>query len=264
MFLKARYIPYCANSPYENMAIDEYLMSYYRKEKMPVLRLYAWKPSGISLGKYQKADDLNMAECKAGKIPVVRRLTGGGAIYHADELTYSFVCSEDDIDCSGVQVKQTFEKLNAFIMLMYEKFGLEPSYAKYRRADENLGLKTGFCFSGSEEYDIIIKGKKIGGNAQGRKKGIIFQHGSVPLAACEDGGKYFACPVVEERFTSLQELLGRSAGPDEAGANMTAAFMETFGADLEPAPLAMEEKQEIVKLLTSKYATNRWNLEGRS
>jgi lipoate-protein ligase A len=147
---------------------------------------------------------------------------------------------------------------------MYKKFGLEPSYAKYQRPDESLGIKTGFCFSGSEEYDIIINGKKIGGNAQGRKKEIIFQHGSIPLAIDDESGKYFACPVVKERFTSLQELLGRPAGPDEAAANMTAAFMEIFGADLEPEPLAIEEKREIVKLLTAKYATNRWNLEGKA
>lgn len=264
MFLKGDFFPFKANSPYENMAIDEFLISRCLQSGVPQLRLYSWNPAGISLGKYQDAEkDINIDACLEDKIPIVRRLTGGGAIFHGGELTYSLVCSEEDIDCKGEPVKKTFEKLNSFIMLMYKKFGLDPAYGVYARPEESHGQRAGFCFSGTEEYDIIIDGKKIGGNAQARVKGLIFQHGSLPLAGSEEHEKYFKCPVEGNNYTCLNALLKRPVAPLEAAANMSAAFMESFNCALEPADFTMEEKKEVIKLLTGKYASFKWNMEGK-
>jgi lipoate-protein ligase A len=260
MFLKARLIEYCQYSPYENMAIDEQMTAIYRTLSVPILRLYSWRPYGISIGRYQDSSkDLNLKACAGAKIPVVRRMTGGGAIFHADELTYSIVCSENDINCSDAAVKKTFETINSFIIKTYSKFGLEASYAKETMPPDSRATRSGFCFSGKEEYDVMINGKKIGGNAQRREKGLIFQHGSMPLAFSKCS-EYFTCPVDEGKYTSLRELLGRPVYAQEAAANMTAAFMETFNAELILYALSTDDKREIVKLVTGKYAHPSWNL----
>src|ERR1035437_2101016 len=127
MFLKAsRFIPFGYFSPYENMAIDEYLISYYEKTLQPVFRLYGWSPAGISAGKNQEVlKDIDLDRCKKDSVPVVRRITGGGAIYHNNEVTYSIVCSEKDLSENNLTVKESFEKLNEFIIKMYKKSGLE-------------------------------------------------------------------------------------------------------------------------------------------
>jgi len=85
---KARFISFTFNSPYENMAIDESLITIAAEAAEPVLRVYGWRPRGISIGKNQEAGSINLKACVRDNVPVVRRITGGGAIFHADELTY--------------------------------------------------------------------------------------------------------------------------------------------------------------------------------
>ncbi|MFP4466441.1 MAG: biotin/lipoate A/B protein ligase family protein [Candidatus Goldiibacteriota bacterium] len=259
-----RLVPYGSFSPYENMAADEYLTEYYAVSGIPVLRLYSWSPPGISIGKNQDIKTINTERCIKDGIPVVRRMTGGGAIFHKKELTYSIVCSEKDLSDKRLTVKESFEILNGFLLKMYGKFGLKAQYAKDAGIRGNAGARAPHCFSGNEEYDIIIKGKKTGGNAQCRKKGIIFQHGSIPAAGFPEQQKYFKSGLTDANFTFLEDLLGREAPPVEIEADLAAAFMETFDTDLKPQEFDMNEKKKIVKLLTVKYAANRWNIEGKT
>jgi lipoate-protein ligase A len=265
MFLNnsVRLVPFAFYSPYENMAVDEYLVESYEKTRRPVLRLYSWRPAGISIGKNQDAQsDINLEKCSAASVAVVRRLTGGGAIYHKNELTYSITCSEKDISDGVLTVKETFEKLNAFIIRMYSKFGLKAAYSKdVFTSGVSHGRRAPLCYAANEEYDIIINSKKIGGNAQMRKKDIIFQHGSIPLGNNKEAPGFCRGEDVPSNYTSLNELAGREIGEDEAAANLMAAFMEEFGVDLRRESLEMDEKREVVGLLTAKYATNNWNLK---
>jgi lipoate-protein ligase A len=258
-----RYIPFSSYSPYENMAIDEYLLSYYERTSQPVLRIYGWSPVGISVGKNQEAlKDLDLNRCKKDAVPVVRRQTGGGAIYHNNEITYSIVCSEKDLSCKDLTVKESFEKLNQFIIKMYAKYSLTAAYARdFQPSGSKFGNPAAFCFASNEEYDIVIKGKKIGGNAQSRKKDIIFQHGSVPLQPNPGAMDYFIKKEDNGNYTDLAALIGRVVDPVEACANMIASFTETFFCSLEEMPLKLDEKREVVALLTSKYAVNNWNLK---
>ena len=265
MFLnnRARLIPLASFSPYENMAIDEYLIGYYEKTGQPVLRLYSWKPAGLSIGRNQDAQkEINLEKCASLSVPVVRRLTGGGAIYHKDELTYSVVCSENDLSEEPLTVKASFEKLNAFIIRMYAKFGLKAAYAKdILAAGANFGGRSPFCFAANEEYDVTIGEKKIGGNAQMRKKNIIFQHGSIPLCENSEAPGFMREPQEPGNYTFLNTVLGKKVDIMEAAANLTAAFIEEFGADLMEVPLAMDEKKSVVDILAARYAMNNWNLK---
>jgi lipoyl(octanoyl) transferase len=257
-----RLIPFARYSPYENMAMDEYLLNYYTVSKRPVLRLYAWDPPGISIGKNQDIKTVNTDACLRDRIPVVRRITGGGAIFHRNELTYCIVCSEKDISEKKISVKESFEILNRFLIKMYGKFGLEASYAKDTGMTGDPSRRTPHCFSDNEEYDIVIGGKKTGGNAQCRKKDIIFQHGSIPIERTGDADKYINGPIKEESFTVLDELLKREPAVQEVYSNLIAAFTEVFETDLSEEPLGFDEKKEIVKIMTGKYAQNSWNIYG--
>jgi len=114
----------------ENMAIDEALFRCFDPaSSRPILRLYGWQPPALSLGRFQKAgDDLDLARCAADNLAVVRRITGGGAIFHADELTYSLVCSPSQIP-AATSIKDSFRILTSFLLGFYSVLGLQADYA---------------------------------------------------------------------------------------------------------------------------------------
>ena len=165
------------------MAIDEALLrSFDPESSLPVLRLYGWNPPALSLGRFQNAAEvLDLERCRADGVAVVRRVTGGGVIYHADELTYSLVCAPYQIPPAS-SVKDSFRVLTGFLLAFYRTLGLDAAYAVDAVPEgTRLGERTAFCFAGRESFDILADGRKIGGNAQRRLKGVIFQHGSIPL-----------------------------------------------------------------------------------
>src|SRR6185369_16173948 len=167
----------------ENMAIDEALLrSFDPESSLPVLRLYGWNPPALSLGRFQKAAEvLDLTRCRADDVTIIRRVTGGGLIYHADELTYSLVCAPGQIP-PATSIKDSFRVLTGFLLAFYQALGLDAAYAVDAAPEgTRLGERTAFCFAGRESFDILVAGRKIGGNAQRRVKGVIFQHGSIPL-----------------------------------------------------------------------------------
>jgi lipoate-protein ligase A len=251
---------------YENMAIDEYLIKYYEKTKRPVLRFYGWAPASISIGKYQNAmNDINIEVCTDDDMTIVRRMTGGGAILHDEELTYSIVCSEEDIDCKNLPVKQTFEKLNAFILNMYKELGLKAAYAKDSGKKVKFSEPVPFCFSCNEEYDILIKGKKLGGNAQNRKKDIIFQHGSIPFENGRDkASRYFIKKINFDNYTTLREALKKKITVDEAAKKLEGAFKRTLKVRLKEEKLNDREKEAVDKFVIEKYSSDEWNIKGEN
>jgi lipoate-protein ligase A len=176
-----------------NMAVDEALLvSFDPARDRPVLRLYGWNPPALSLGRFQQADAvLDLERCSARSVPVVRRITGGGVIYHAAELTYSVVCAPRHLP-ARVSVKESFRVLTSFLLRFYRELGLSAAYAvDHYPAGTRLGDRTPFCYAGRESYDILADGRKIGGNAQRRQRDVIFQHGSIPLVNCAEQGARF-------------------------------------------------------------------------
>lgn len=248
-----------------NMAIDEALLSCFDPaESSPVLRLYGWSPEALSLGRYQKADDsLDLDLCRCSGVPLVRRITGGGIIYHAEELTYSLVCAPRHLPPAD-SIKESFRILTSFLLALYRNLGLDASYAVDRLPRGTLlGERTPFCFAGKESYDILINGRKIGGNAQRRLKNVIFQHGSIPLVNMSDTGVRFLreIPVgVSECTTSLREE-GVLLGEDLLKETLKAAFEKSLGTKLEPGTMTAEERALAARLL-GKYRRDAWNVGG--
>ncbi len=170
------------NSGEFNMEYDLELVKKYRETKTEYIRVYQWKPYAISLGYNQKDIDVSKEKCDAAGIDIVRRPTGGRAVFHAEELTYSFV-----MDGEGKSVAEIYrfisEKLvNAFIQ--YDKelenyLSFEKSKLKF---PEHYKEKSSFaCFSASALNEIKANGKKLVGSAQRKFSDVVLQHGSILL-----------------------------------------------------------------------------------
>lgn len=247
-----------------NMAVDEALLANFDPaSSSPVLRLYGWNPPALSLGRFQKAAEvLDLERCADHNVPVVRRITGGGVIYHADELTYSLVCAPHQIPPAS-SIKESFRVLTSFLIRLYDKLGLTANYAVESFPEgERLGERTHFCFAGRESYDILIDGRKIGGNAQRRLKNVIFQHGSIPLVnRASQGVNYLReKPEAIEAETASLVACGISALPGDLFARMAEAFAETHHVSLATSTLSPAEENSIAGLLAGKYQDERWNL----
>ena len=229
-----------------NMAVDEALLGCFDPERStPLVRLYGWEPPALSLGRFQKsADVLDLARCAAARVPVVRRITGGGAIYHADELTYAIVCAPHHLPPAR-SVKESFRILTAFLLRFYADLGLAPRYAvDHVPAGTQLGERTPFCFAGKESYDIVVDGRKIGGNAQRRLRNVIFQHGSIPLVnRAAEGARFLHHPpaAIGEIAGALRDF-GVRHPAGELKRLMTMAFAESFPGGLTEGALTAEEE----------------------
>ncbi|GFO54831.1 lipoate--protein ligase [Geomonas sp. Red276] len=247
-----------------NMAVDEALLTCFRAgASLPVLRLYGWAPPTLSLGRYQEAAaSLDLGLCRAEGVPVVRRMTGGGVIYHADELTYSIVCSPADAGEGGV--KAGFRRLCSFLIEGYRRLGLDPGFAvDHAPQGERLGERTSFCFAGKEEYDVLVGGRKVGGNAQRRLREAILQHGSIPLInRVADGVRFLAGPAPgAESAVSLAEL-GIVPGAGRLKEILVESFEAVMGARLVPGPLTEAERELASRLEREKYRGVPWTLQG--
>ena len=250
----------------ENMAVDEAILrSFDPESSRPVVRLYGWNPPALSLGRFQKAAEvLDLERCREGGVAVVRRMTGGGVIYHADELTYSLVCAPSQIP-PATSIKDSFRVLTGFLLSFYRALGLDTAYAVDAAPDgARFGERTAFCFAGKESFDILADGRKIGGNAQRRLKGVIFQHGSIPLHNLATAGLAYMrdqAPEHAEGTASLAEY-GVSANRDCLLQLLSGAFSDYFGVELSTDTLSEREQADSDELLANRYRADSWNLEG--
>lgn len=248
------------------MALDEALLrSFDPESSLPVLRLYGWNPPSVSLGRFQKAAEvLDLEHCRADGVAIVRRITGGGVIYHADELTYSLVCAPEQIPAAA-SIKDSFRVLTGFLLAFYRALGLEAAYAADVVPEgTRLGERTPFCFAGKESFDILAGGRKIGGNAQRRLKGVIFQHGSIPLQNRAVAGLCYMrerSPELAEDTMSLADC-GVVAGSDTLLSQLATAFAAYFGCRLAHTEPTEAEQTDMGRLLAGRYSDDRWNLEG--
>ncbi len=263
--LKARLVSCAPRSGHENMAIDEFLYAWHVRCRRPFLRIYGWSPPSITLGRYQPSSCLDIGACRENGVAVVRRITGGGAIFHDREVTYSFACGERDIDGRPLSVSESFETMNKIIIRLYRMMGLPAQFAMESSVRRAAGRRADFCFSANENYDIIIDGRKIGGNAQRRSGGSIFQHGSIPLDIDEKTIRScFSAPVDFGNFTSLDRATGHTNNEDRVIARLKDAFVLSTGWELDPADLDGDEMKEVRTIMEKRYLSDRWNMEGRA
>lgn len=169
-------IPFEINSGAENMRIDSQMLDdairYNSKE--PIFRLYAWKPFCVSLGRNQKDDFLDKDFLKANNIDWVRRLTGGRALLHADEITYSCIFPVEYIN-NGENVVQSYKEISQILINAFQKLDIELDFGGFKKYTGHAD----YCMLVSTGADLCFKNRKLIGSAQFRKEGYILQHGSI-------------------------------------------------------------------------------------
>jgi len=195
----------------DNMFIDKELFEGFKLNALPIFRVYEWEPS-FTYGVSQKAETLQkFVDLRKYDENHAQRMTGGGILFHGNDISYSLVIPTSYV--KGLSVKESYELICSFLMEFYSALGLNPMYAK--EAKVNLS-KSEYCQEGYEPYDILIDGKKIGGNAQRRTKEAIFQHGSISI----DNSAY--------RMGNSLEDLGVNISSDEAKKLLVKAFEKSF------------------------------------
>jgi lipoyl(octanoyl) transferase len=170
-----------------NMARDEALLQRVAcRDVRPTMRLYQWEPATLSLGYFQAYADVNAQPAAIRAMPVVRRLTGGGAIVHADELTYSLTLPNDHPLLRGGPVR-LYEFVHEAAIEMLAALGIR---AERAGLNEPANSQRGpfLCFQRRHSLDVVVGSHKVLGSAQRRTGDAILQHGSLQLAGAKPAG----------------------------------------------------------------------------
>jgi lipoate-protein ligase A len=266
------------------MAIDEALLESVIAGGSPVVRFYTWQPATLSLGTNQASGEIDRAECEARGFDVVRRLTGGRAVLHRHELTYSVIARENDPRVSG-GVVESYRKISAALVEGLQTLGASVSLAAPDRAllramsarrvavlDEAGEAQAGssaVCFDAASAYELTAGGKKLVGSAQARRGGALLQHGSILLdidwdawvsvfAYASEAGKQRAYTKLPMRMTSLRHEVGRAVTPEEALAALVPAFERRLSISLQGATMDPVEEGAAQKLGADKYGSEGW------
>lgn len=242
-----------------NMAVDEALLYNFKENDSPILRLYRWEPS-LSLGRFSDINNaLNLESLKKQKLHLVRRMTGGGILVHGGDLSYSLIVPREIL--KDISVKESYRYLCQFLIKLYKNIGLSAEFAQDLHKESK---KSNICMAGNEPYDIIINGKKIGGNAQRYTKKVLFQHGSIPLTLDEPAFKDIFSNYSELKYMATLEKMGKNTKDEELAKLLVEAFSKSFEVSLIPCTLNLAEQESAVEFLRQKYSLKSWNMNGVS
>ncbi len=259
------------NNAFYNMAVDEAIMKTCRKGKVPpTIRFYQWSPPGLSLGYFQQLhSEVDCATCKEHGVDIVRRLTGGRAILHDDELTYSIV-GRDTEDFLPKSVLESYKVISRGIIKGLQSLGLD---VELKPVEKNKKPDRGFsaaCFDAPSWYEVVAGGKKLVGSAQTRQKGVILQHGSIPFSLNTDT-LFRLLNISDERMrqrlkgrfqkkaTSLNQQSGTKLQLKRVKNALRQGWEEVFGIGLKEGQLLPEEEKWIKELIENKYQAEDWN-----
>jgi lipoate---protein ligase len=251
-----------------NMAIDEAILQSRVAEKAPnTLRFYRWKPSAVSVGRFQKLEnEVNLANCENLGVDVVRRISGGGTVYHDSEgeVTYSVVAKTEDMGAKDIA--EVYSRI----------------YAAISEALRMLGIPADFSPGDAKNCpNLTVNGKKISGSAQANRSGVVLQHGTLLLDV--DLPRMFtvlrvpwtnSCMqvvnVAKGKITSVKNELGHAVTHETAANAIAHGFTVALNMQVVEnvqsveGELTRQERESAETLYKEKYATKEWNREGKS
>ena len=252
-----------------NMAADEAILEHiHRGESKPTLRLYAWNPPCLSLGHAQAFKDVDVERLRARGWDVVRRLTGGRAILHTDELTYSGTGSAEEPILAG-GVLESYNRLARALLYAMRELDLPVEIKEDAGHAANATYPNPVCFEVPSTYEITVNGKKLIGSAQARKKEGVLQHGSLPLTgdlaricdalAFEDGpARRDAKDRLLARAATVESVSGVETGWGRAAQAFVHGFEAGLGIRFEGGEMSESERQRADELVKEKYAHPAW------
>jgi len=253
MDFKLRIIKKKNFSPYLNMSIDESLFLN-NDDKTIILRFFGWDRPSISIGIFQKIEELNIDFINEKNIPIVRRPTGGKGVYHNDELTYSIIIPSKH-SIYNLNVINSYKIISNIFINSLKELGISAELTK------KSGKTNGFCFSTQNYYEVSIDGKKIIGSAQRRKKEGILQQGSIPFTIDYEIINNIFKLSDNSGFISLKEVK-KDLEIEELEDILIKNFIEYFDTYFEIKDLSEEELIKANNLLNNKYSLDSWNLYG--
>jgi lipoate-protein ligase A len=244
-----------------NMAVDEAILEATSAGgPAPTLRLYAWEPPTLSLGYAQPAADCDLDALTRLGWGLVRRPTGGRAILHTDELTYSLVAPESHPLMQG-GVLESYRRISLGLLAGLRRLGVDAA-AETGRTGRTAGNPV--CFEVPSHYEISCGRKKLVGSAQARRLGCVLQHGALPLRG--DLARILQALAhpettperIRRRAATLGELLGREVSWQEAADAVCRGFAETFDVSFRREALSGKEKTRAGELAREKFGNEAW------
>ncbi|PNX54161.1 MAG: lipoate--protein ligase [Thermoplasmata archaeon M9B2D] len=239
------------NTAFSNMAIDQAILVANSKGKVPpTVRFYGWMPPAISIGYFQSlTDEIDIQACERFGVDYVRRITGGGAVFHEKELTYSIVIPESHVEIPK-NIMASYGRICGAVIKGLQHIGIESIYAPIN--------------------DIVAGGRKISGNAQTRKLQTVLQHGTVLMDV--DVNKMFSVlrvpnekikdkliADVKQRVTSVRHLLGKEMRFTQVAEAMKTGFEEEFHVELIDGMLRKEEIALAEQFEKERFSAKQWN-----
>jgi len=244
-----------------NMAVDEALAEAVGSaQRAPVIRLYGFSPPTLSLGRFQKArGQYSARRLQTDGVVLVRRPTGGHAVLHDDELTYSVALSKlASADGPAPKKRDVYLFIARILLKGLANLGISGTINAAQRGD----VHNPDCFGSAGEFEIAGSGgRKLIGSAQMTTRSAILQHGSIPMT--NPGRRVFrylaaAEPVDSQDPSSLNEQAGRCLSFEEVRECFAAAFRESLGA--EESAVSPQEQEAAARILGEKFSSDAWNL----
>jgi lipoate-protein ligase A len=256
------------------MAIDEAILQALADSLgCPTLRFYAWNPPCLSLGYNQKHAEVDEAACAKLGYTWVRRPTGGRAILHTDELTYSVIVPADEPRVEG-GIVESYRRLSTGLLSGLRALGADVFQAQTEKIPNSQ--KSAVCFDTPSNYEITVSGKKLIGSAQVRRRGMVLQHGTLPLTG--DLTRIFACLRTDRRHgaqpeslatrqegwllaraCTLEQALGWEVSFGEAADALAQGFASALNVKLVSGDLTQDEASRAERLRREQYANDSWN-----
>jgi len=222
-----------------NMAVDEYLMTHVTD--VPVFRIYGWSPPCVSIGYFQSIEDIDSQKCRDDKVDVVRRITGGGSVFHEKELTYSFVSRQ-----YPAKIIDSYQAICQVITSGLNTLGIDAKFSPLN--------------------DITADGKKIGGNAQTRKNGVLLQHGTILLEVNKEKMfSYLKIPVEKISDKKIPDPKDRvtqvSKTFDQVAKSLKDSLKLVFDCQTVPMNLEQNEIESCKIISKDRYSNPQWTFK---
>ena len=249
---------------FTNMAVDEAIMRARIENRVPnTLRFYRWKPSAVSIGRFQNlTNEVHVDNCRAHNVDIVRRITGGGAVYHDSqgEITYSVIAKTTDLGCADLDMLSAYQKICSGLNEAVRILGAK---AEFRPPDPKR------C------PNLTIRGRKFSGNAQSCKKGVLLQHGTFLLDI--DHEKMFTflkvrwakeltdvLEVSKRKLTSARQELESQFTLEEVYQALVKGFEKGLEVQLVEEELTDYEQKLAERLRRERFVTEDWTLLGKA
>ncbi|MFY9423567.1 MAG: biotin/lipoate A/B protein ligase family protein [Bacillota bacterium] len=259
----------------ENMAIDEAIMNAVREERVPpTVRLYSWHLPTLSIGAFQRIErEVNVERCKELGVDIVRRPTGGRAVLHEAEVTYSFIVREDH-PLIPPGVRESYQVAASAIVEGLVDMGVPAEIYSREDGQRDRHARPGTghapaCFDSPSWYEITVNGKKLVGSAQRRENGVLLQHGSIlldfdveklmsVLKFSSEERKAASQRSLVDNTETVSRVLGRQVGFDETAAALVVGFSRRLNQQLVPEDLTEFEISLAQQLAKEKYSSSEW------